>query len=179
MWQIIVPITILVVVGVPITILLIKMEKRRKDEYGDYTFKTKYGTRVWLTPTSKAAGLNKGSFEKWTESVSAFWEEKKGWSKDKSIKIIGELMVRLKDEYRFETPHYKDKKAGLAHIGGYLIEESCVEEDNSYSEKRTASLFRHETSHFILYRVGGVGNPMDGSMNNEHHQMFKDEGLGA
>ena len=177
MWQIIVPICVLIVIAIPVVIIYLKNKKNAEEKYGGFDFKTKYGMKVWLTPKSREAGLNAKQFEEWTDSVVSFWEEKKGWSKEKSIEIMGTIMVRLKDEFRFMTPYYPDPKNGLALLWDYTIEASVITEDGNFSLARIASLFRHETSHFIAYRVGGLGNLK--ALNEEHHALFKEVGLGA
>ena len=155
--------------------MLLRYFKNKKIEEEKYDFSTKYGTRVMLSPQTK--DYTPEMFEEWTDSMVDFWYDKKGWSKEKSYKMMAKTEVEMFDVHTLEMVNGY-RASGRMWPGSFLIEITTFNKDeDEASVRRVASLFRHETSHIV---AGWVGRLEAGPNGGEcHHKLFKEIGLNA
>lgn len=163
----------ILVIGAGIFLLVWHLRKKNKEKVGfDYT--TKYGIRVKLSQS--VVDIKSETFDEWTESVVNFWENAKGWPKNKSLKVLSGVAIIIYD-YVFLN-RQGIKVVGITHPFSWQIEIAAIPKEGSPETykpfDKVKSLFRHETSHVLAARAGDI--PFD---NEVHHKLFADMGLGA
>lgn len=159
---------LIVVVGLSIYFILRHLKGKNK-----YDFITKYGTKVTLSP--QTSNFTVEIFDLWSSDIVAFWNEKKGWDKEKCYEQLKHTEIKIYDQEYLERSGHK--VSGMIWPNSLLVEiTSFPKGTNKASAERIASLFRHEISHIMAKRVGNVEF---GPMGEYHHKLFSEVNLGA
>lgn len=171
-------IDIAIIVGVLIATLgagaffLIRHLRSKRKKAAQFDFTTKHGIDVKLSP--ELSDLKPEAVEEWTESVVSFWEEKRGWSREKMLKNLAKVGIFLYDEPYLNRAGIKVN--GITWPNKFEIEMATLPKEGSSQTAfgKVKSLFRHETSHVLAGYVGGV--VFDNAI---HHALFAEVKLGA
>lgn len=176
MLEIILPIVVVAIVASIVVIFYLKRKQKQKDFNKQFNYTTVHGIRVKLSERLK--DLSHNDIEYWTEDLVDFWFKTKGWDKDKIYKAISYITLFMYDQEYLER--VGQKVNGVTWPSSSVIELATLHKaglDQSIFTPyhKVKSLFRHEVSHIIVERAGGIicGN------GEEHHRLFKEVKLGA
>jgi hypothetical protein len=161
----------LALVGGAVTLIVLRLRAKRKEKV-QFDFSTKHGIDVKLSPMFD--GVTAVPFEKWTEDLISFWNEKRGWDRNKMLSCVSKVGIFLYDELYLERSGVKVN--GVTWPNRYEIEMATKPKEDSGQTpfEKVKSLFRHEMSHVLVGHVGEI--PFD---NETHHALFAQVGLGA